>query len=50
MFLRGFRGVHKQYLADYGATVETMTKAKQITPEIIQRMCFTETSPQSKDT
>jgi hypothetical protein len=39
-YLRGFRGVHKYYLAEYVATYETMTNAKSITPEILQRMCF----------
>jgi transposase len=39
-FLRGFRGVHKYYLADYVTTYETMANAKQITPAVVQRMCF----------
>jgi len=49
-FLRMFRGVHKKYLADYVATFETMTNAKQISTEIIQRMCFTQAPAQSKET
>ncbi len=39
-FLRGFRGVHKYYLAEYVACYETMTNAKRITPEVVRRMCF----------
>jgi hypothetical protein len=39
-FLRGFRGVHKFYLADYVATYETMANAKRITSAVVQRMCF----------
>jgi hypothetical protein len=38
-YLRGFRGVHKYYLAEYVATYETMLNAKQIMPAIVQRMC-----------
>ena len=40
-FLRGFRGVHKFYLAEYVATYEAMTNAKRVTPEIVRQMCFT---------
>jgi transposase len=39
-YLRAFRGVHKDYLADYVATYETMIKAKRLTPTVIQRMCW----------
>src|SRR5436853_4319912 len=49
-FLRVFRGVHKKYLADYVATFETMTNAKQISARIIQLMCFPKTASQSKET
>jgi len=38
-YLRGFRGVHKGFLATYVAVYETMTNAKAISAEIIQRMC-----------
>jgi len=40
-FWRVFRGVHKKYLADYVATYETTTDAKQVDSEIIRRMCST---------
>lgn len=40
-YLRGFRGVHKKYLALYVATYETMRDAKSISSAVIQRMCFT---------
>ena len=49
-FLRVFRGVHKKHLADYVATFETMTNAKRITSEILQRMCFTQEASQSEET
>ncbi len=49
-FLRVFRGVHKKYLAHYVATYETMTNAKQFTAAILQRMCFSQSEPQSKET
>ena len=39
-FLRGFRGVHKYYLAEYVAAFETLLNAKAISPAVIQRMCF----------
>jgi hypothetical protein len=39
-YLRGFRGVHKFYLAEYVATFETLTNAKQICPAVVTRMCF----------
>ncbi len=39
-YLRAFRGVHKYYLAEYVATFETMINAKQISPAVVQRMCF----------
>lgn len=39
-FLRPFRGVHKFYLAEYVAAYETMTNAKRITPDVVQRMCL----------
>jgi transposase len=38
-YLRVFRGVHKDYLADYVAAYETMLNAKRITPAVVQRMC-----------
>jgi hypothetical protein len=38
-YLRGFRGVHKYYLAEYVATYETMHNAKRITPAVVQQMC-----------
>jgi transposase-like protein len=37
-YLRGFRGVHKDHLAEYVATYETMLNAKRITPAVTQRM------------
>lgn len=40
-YLRGFRGVHKQYLKLYVATYEAMSNAKQINSVLIQRMCRT---------
>ena len=43
-YLRAFRGVHKQYLHCYVATYEAMVNAKQVTPELIQRMCFADQS------
>jgi hypothetical protein len=38
-YLRAFRGVHKQYLYLYVATYEAMLNAKQVTPQLIRRMC-----------
>ena len=38
-YLRGFRGVHKQYLHLYAAAYEAVVNTKQVTPELIQRMC-----------
>jgi transposase-like protein len=38
-YLRGFRGVHKQYLHLYVVTYGAMVNAKRVTPELIQRMC-----------
>jgi transposase len=38
-YLRAFRGVHKYYLADYVAVYETMTNAKMISANVVQRMC-----------
>jgi transposase len=49
-YLRVFRGVHKKYLAQYVATYETMTNAQQFTAAILQRMCFSLSEAQSKDT
>ncbi len=49
-FLRIFRGVHKEHLAGYVATFETMTNTKRITGEILRRMCFVEESTQSEKT
>jgi transposase-like protein len=46
-YLRGFRGVHKYYLAEYVATYETMHNAKRITPAVVQRMCRTNSSSHS---
>jgi transposase-like protein len=39
-YLRGFRGVHKKYLALYVACYEAMANAKRITAAVIGRMCF----------
>jgi len=39
-YLRGFRGVHKQYLHLYAVTYETMVNAKRITQAVVRRMCF----------
>jgi transposase len=39
-YLRPFRGVHKQYLHLYVATYEAMINTKQVTPELIRRMCI----------
>lgn len=49
-YLRGFRGVHKKYLADYVATYETMTNAKKITADVVRRMCFVTETSHSEDT
>ena len=38
-YLRTFRGVHKDRLAGYCASFQTMYNAKRISPEIIQKMC-----------
>ena len=38
-YLRVFRGIHKQYLHLYVATYEAMVHTKQVTPELIRRMC-----------
>jgi transposase-like protein len=38
-YLRVFRGVHKRDLHLYVATYEAMVHAKQVTPELIRRMC-----------
>ena len=46
-YLRGFRGVHKQYLHFYVATYEAMTNARRITAELIQRMCRPRVSVQT---
>lgn len=46
-FLRVFRGVHKEHLAGYVATFETMTNMTRITGEILQRMCFVREFAQS---
>lgn len=47
---RVFRGVHQKYPAQYVATYETMTNAKQFTAGILQRMCLPLPDAQSKDT
>ena len=39
-YLRAFRGVHKQYLHLYIATYEAIVNAKQVTAELIRRMCI----------
>jgi transposase-like protein len=39
-YLRGFRGVHKKYLASYVAAYETMLNAKRISAQVVRRMCF----------
>lgn len=49
-FLRVFRGVHKFYLAEYLACYETMTNAKRITAEVVQRMCFVQNATHSNYT
>lgn len=49
-FLRVFRGVHKEHLAEYVATFETMTNAKRITGEVLRRMCFVGHSAQPERT
>lgn len=49
-FLRVFRGVHKEHLAKYVATFETMMNTKRITSEVLQRMCFVAESVQSEKT
>lgn len=49
-FLRGFRGVHKKYLANYVATYEAMTLAKRVNAGVIQRMCFVKAFTHSKET
>jgi hypothetical protein len=49
-YLRVFRGVHKKYLAQYVATYETMSNAEQFTAAILQRMCFSRSDAQPKDT
>jgi transposase-like protein len=38
-YLRGFRGVHKQYLHLYIATYEAMLNTKRIILMLVQRMC-----------
>src|SRR5262245_14953428 len=37
--LRAFRGVHKQYLHRYVAMYEAMVNTKQVTSQLIRRMC-----------
>jgi transposase len=39
-FLRGFRGVHRYYLAEYVATYETVETAQHVSPHIVRRMCL----------
>ena len=39
-YLRAFRGVHKRYLHLYVATYEAIVNAKQVTAELIRRMCI----------
>ena len=46
-YLRVFRGVHKGFLATYVAVYQTMTNAKEISAEIVGRMCFGDTVLQS---
>lgn len=38
--LRAFRGIHKPYVHLYVAMYEAMVHAKQVTPELIRRMCI----------
>src|SRR5918996_1956631 len=38
-YLRAFRGVHKQSLHLYLAMYEAMVNPKQVTPQLIRRMC-----------
>jgi hypothetical protein len=49
-YLRGFRGVHRQYLHLYVATYEAMVNAKRVTPHQIQRMCIGHVSVHTGDT
>jgi hypothetical protein len=37
--LRGFRGVHQQYLHLYVATYAAIVNAKRVTPHLVRRMC-----------
>jgi hypothetical protein len=39
IYLRAFRGVHKQSLHLYVATYEAMLNTKRVTPMLIRRMC-----------
>jgi hypothetical protein len=43
-YLRVFRGVHKRYLHLDVATYEAMVNAKQVTPDLIRRMCVSNMS------
>src|SRR5262245_24150277 len=38
-YMRGFRGVHTQYLYHDVATYEARCNAKRVTPQLIRRMC-----------
>jgi transposase len=49
-YLRGFRGVHRQYLHLYVATYEAMVNAKRVTPHLIRRMCIGHVSVHTGDT
>jgi transposase len=46
--LRMFRGVHQENLHLYVVTFETMTNAKQITPQVVRRMCFGDSSSHAR--
>jgi transposase len=49
-YLRAFRGVHKQYLHLYVATYEAMANTKQVTSQLIRRMCVGAQSPHTSHT
>lgn len=49
-YLREFRGVHKQYLADYIATYEAMSNERCFNSRLLRRMCVIQRPTQSKET
>jgi hypothetical protein len=49
-YLREFRGVHQQYLADYIATYEAMTNERRFNSRLLRRMCYGQRAMQSKET